>query len=157
MEALARQRKTSQALALRAQIVPVCAAGAPVTAVAADLDVTRDTAAQTVVAVSWQTAECLADAPRRGAATITDEQAELVIAKTLAGRRPGHETHSSTGTMATATGTSQTAVSWTWRSGSSSTKSDLDAQQRPEGRRQGPRRRGPVPGSARAGAGPGGG
>lgn len=41
LEALARWRKTSQALALRAKIVLACADGVSVTAVAADLEVTR--------------------------------------------------------------------------------------------------------------------
>jgi hypothetical protein len=47
--------------------------------------------------------------------TITDEQVELVIAKTLAEKGPGQDTHWSTGSMAVATGMSQTAISRIWQ------------------------------------------
>ena len=43
LEGWARRRKTSQALALRSRIVLACADGRSVTAVAADLGVSRDT------------------------------------------------------------------------------------------------------------------
>ena len=42
LEGWARRRKTSQALALRSRIVLACADGASITAVAADLGVSRD-------------------------------------------------------------------------------------------------------------------
>ncbi len=41
--AWARRRKTSHALALRSRIVLACADGSPITAVAAELKVSRDT------------------------------------------------------------------------------------------------------------------
>jgi AraC-like DNA-binding protein len=47
--------------------------------------------------------------------TITDEQVELVITKTLEERGPGEDTHWSTRSMAAATGMSQSAVSRIWR------------------------------------------
>jgi transposase len=60
--------------------------------------------------------EGLADAPRPGAPrTITDEQVELVILKTLTERGPGQDTHWSTRSMADAAGMSQTAISRIWR------------------------------------------
>jgi transposase-like protein len=48
---VARRRETSQALALRSRIVLACAEGGSITAVAADLGVTRDTVRKWAVAV----------------------------------------------------------------------------------------------------------
>ena len=116
LDALARRRTTSQALALRARIVLACAAGATVTDVAADLEITRDTVRKWRSRFLAGRLEGLGDAPRPGAPrSITDEQVELVIAKTLAEQGPGQDTHWSTRSMATATGMSQTAVSRIWR------------------------------------------
>jgi hypothetical protein len=87
LEQLTRRRKTSQALALRARIVLACAGGAPVTAVAADLGLTWATVAKWRSRFLEARPEGLGDAPRPGAPrTITDEQVELVIAKTLTER-----------------------------------------------------------------------
>ena len=47
--------------------------------------------------------------------TITDEQVEQVITKTLEEPPPRHDTHWSTRSMAKATGMSQTAISRIWR------------------------------------------
>jgi len=116
LEALARRRKTSQALALRARIVLACANGGSVTAVAADLEVARDTVRKWRGRFLAGRLAGLGDAPRPGAPrTITDEQVEVVIAKTLAERGPGQDTHWSTRSMAAATGMSQTAISRIWR------------------------------------------
>jgi transposase len=116
LEALARRRKTSQALAMRARIVLACAGGASVTAVAADLDLTRDTVRKWRGRFRAGGLEGLADAPRPGAPrTITDEQVELVITRTLTERGPGRDTHWSTRSMARETGMSQTAISRIWR------------------------------------------
>jgi transposase-like protein len=116
LDALSRRRTTSQALALRARIVLACAAGASVTDVAADLEITRDTVRKWRSRFLAGRLEGLGDAPRPGAPrSITDEQVELVIAKTLAEKGPGQDTHWSTRSMATATGMSQTAVSRIWR------------------------------------------
>jgi transposase len=101
---------------LRARIVLACAGGAPVTAVAADLGLTRATVAKWRSRFLEARPEGLGDAPRPGAPrTITDEQVELVIAKTLTERGPGRDTHWSTRSMAAATGMSQTAISRIWR------------------------------------------
>ena len=60
--------------------------------------------------------EGLSDEPRRGAPrTITDEQVEKVIVKTLEEAPPDQDTHWSTRSMARATGMSQSAVSRIWR------------------------------------------
>jgi transposase len=78
--------------------------------------VTRATAAKWRSRFLESRLEGLGDAPRPGAPrTITDEQVELVIAKTLAEKGPGQDTHWSTRSMAAATGMSQTAVSRIWR------------------------------------------
>lgn len=112
----ARRRKTSQALALRSRIVLACAEGAPVTAVAADLKVSRDTVRKWRSRFQASRLEGLSDEPRPGAPRkITDEQVELVITRTLEERGPGGDTHWSTRSMAAATGMSQSAVSRIWR------------------------------------------
>ena len=116
LEGWARRRKTSQALALRSRIVLACAGGRSVTAVAADLGVSRDTVRKWRSRFMVSRLEGLSDEPRPGAPrTITDVQVELVITKTLEERGPGEDTHWSTRSMAAATGMSQSAVSRIWR------------------------------------------
>jgi hypothetical protein len=57
----------------------------------------------------------MSDEPRQGVPrSITDEQVELVIVKTLE-ETPADATHWSTRSMARATGMSQTAISRIWR------------------------------------------
>lgn len=116
LEGWARRRKTAQALALRSRIILACAGGAANTQVAVDLGISRATVTK------WRTRfldgrlEGLSDEPRPGAPRrITDEQVELVIARTLEEQGPGEDTHWSTRSMAKATGMSQTAVSRIWR------------------------------------------
>ena len=116
LEGWARRRKTSQALAQRSRIVLACADGASVTAVAAELKVSRDTVRKWRGRFLASRLEGLGDEPRPGAPRkITDEQVELVITKTLEERGPGQDTHWSTRSMAAATGMSQSAVSRIWR------------------------------------------
>jgi transposase len=116
LEGWARRRKTSQALAQRSRIVLACAGGASVTAVAADLKVSRDTVRKWRGRFQSSRLEGLGDEPRPGAPRkITDEQVELVVTKTLEERGPGQDTHWSTRSMAAATGMSQSAVSRIWR------------------------------------------
>jgi len=63
-----------------------------------------------------QRREGLSDEPRPGRPrTITDEQVEQVITKTLEEPPPRQDTHWSTRSMARATGLSQTAISRIWR------------------------------------------
>jgi transposase len=116
LEGWARRRKTSQALALRSRIVLASADGKSVTAVAADLGVSRDTVRKWRGRFQVSRLEGLGDDPRPGAPRkITDEQVELVITKTLEERGPGQDTHWSTRSMAAATGMSQSAISRIWR------------------------------------------
>ena len=116
LEGWARRRKTSLALALRSRIVLACADGRSVTAVAAELKVSRDTVRKWRGRFLASRLEGLGDEPRPGAPRkITDEQVELVITKTLEERGPGEDTHWSTRSMAAATGMSQSAISRIWR------------------------------------------
>ena len=116
LEGWERRRKTSQALALRSRIVLASADGASVTAVAAELGVSRDTVRKWRGRFMVSRLEGLGDDPRPGAPRkISDEQVELVITKTLEERGPSEDTHWSTRSMAAATGMSQSAVSRIWR------------------------------------------
>jgi len=116
LEGWARRRKTAQALALRSRIVLACAEGRPNAEVAAALGVSRPTVTKWRSRFLAARLEGLGDEPRPGAPrTITDEQVELVITKTLEERGPGQDTHWSTRSMAAAAGVSQTAVSRIWR------------------------------------------
>jgi transposase len=116
LEGWARRRKTARALALRSRIVLACAAGASNTAVAEQLGVSRPAVTKWRSRFLAARLEGLSDEPRPGAPrTVTDEQVELVIAKTLEERGPGQDTHWSTRSMAAATGMSQSAVSRIWR------------------------------------------
>jgi transposase len=116
LQGWARRRKTAQALALRSRMVLACADGASVTAVAADLKVSRDTVRKWRGRFQAARLEGLGDEQRPGAPRkITDEQVELVITKTLEERGPGQDTHWSTRSMAAATGMSQSAISRIWR------------------------------------------
>ena len=89
--------------------------GKSVTAVAAELGVSRDTVRKWRGRFTVSRLEGLSDEPRPGAPRkISDEQVELVISKTLEERGPGEDTHWSTRSMAAATGMSQSAVSRIW-------------------------------------------
>ena len=158
LERWARRPKTSQALALRSRIVLASADGGSVTAVAADLGISRDTVRKWRGRFMVSRLEGLGDDPRPGAPRkITDERFGLVITKTLEERGPGQDTHWSTRSMAAATGMSQSAVSRIWRAFGlkphlvETWKLSTD----PAVHRQGPRRRRPVPQSAGEGPGPG--
>jgi transposase len=116
LEGWARRRKMSQALALRSRIVLASADGGSVTAVAADLGVSRDTVRKWRGRFQASRLEGLGDDPRPGAPRkISDEQVELVITKTLEERGPGEDTRWSTRSMAAAAGMSQSAISRIWR------------------------------------------
>jgi transposase len=116
LEGWARRRKTAQALALRSRIVLASDGGASVSAVAAELGISRTTAAKWRSRFLEDRLDGLNDEPRPGRPrTITDEQVEAVITRTLEETGPGEDTHWSTRSMASATGMSQTAVSRIWR------------------------------------------
>jgi transposase len=115
--AWSRRRKTAQALAVRSRIVLRCAQGGTIGEVAAELGVSRDMVSKWRSRFLQDRLEGLADEPRPGRPrTITDEQVELVIARTLEEQGPGQDTHWSTRSMAAATGMSQSAISRIWRS-----------------------------------------
>jgi transposase len=112
----ARRRTTAQALALRCRIVLACADGATNKAVAAELGVREQTVARWRGRFVRDRLEGLSDEPRAGAPrTITDEQVEAVIVKTLEEKPASGDTQWSTRGMARATGMSQTAISRIWR------------------------------------------
>ena len=115
LERWARRPKTAQALAQRARIVLLCGAGATITAVAAQVGVTRQTAGRWRHRFLQRRVDGLLDEPRPGAPRrITDAQVERVIAMTLE-QTPREATHWSTRAMAKTSGLSQTAVSRIWR------------------------------------------
>ena len=114
LERLANRRKSAQAMALRARIVLCCANG----------DTNKDVAEHLGVGVAmvgkWRRRfvehglDGLSDEPRPGAPrTITDDQVEAVIVKTLE-EKPADATHWSTRSMAEATGMSQTTIRRIW-------------------------------------------
>src|SRR5438552_15506606 len=115
LERWARRPKSSQAPALRCRIVLAAAAGEPSKDIAA-----REGCAGTTIG-KWRGRfarrglDGLHDEPRPGKPrTISDEQVERVIVKTLE-EQPVGATHWSTRSMAAATGMSQSAVSRIWR------------------------------------------
>jgi transposase len=111
-----RRRKTGQALAIRARIVPACAEpGSTDGGVAAALGVSRPTVALWRRRFAERGPEGLLDEPRPGAPRkITDEQVERAVATTLEAA-PADATHWSTRSLAGATGLGQTAVCRIWR------------------------------------------
>src|SRR5918993_8685 len=116
LERWARRSKTSQALALRCKIVLACAEGATNKAVAEQLGIWPQTVTKWRGRFVRQRLEGLSDEDRPGRPrTITDDQVEQVITKTLEEPPPNHDTHWSTRSMARATGMSQTAISRIWR------------------------------------------
>lgn len=115
LERVLRRRKTSQGLALRAQIVLACAEGQTNTQVARELGVTKATVGKWRRRFVERRLEGLLDEPRPGAPRrVTDEDVERVIVKTLE-EMPRGSTHWSTRTMAKQCNLSQTTVSRIWR------------------------------------------
>ena len=125
-------------LALRARIVLACAAappdlpaGQPVSRVAAELGLSRDTVRKWRSRFLAQRLAGLRDAPRPGAPrTITDEQVARVIARTLLEAPPAGRARWSTRLMAAETGMSQSAVSRVWRlAGSRRARAPVESDQ----------------------------
>lgn len=115
LERLVKRRKSAQAIALRARIVLACAEGATNQVVAAEVGVTASTVTKWRNRFVEHRMKGLIDEYRSGAPrTVTDEQVEAVIVKTLE-EKPNNATHWSTRSMATATGMSQTSISQIWR------------------------------------------
>ena len=115
LERWARRHTSSQALALRCRMVLACAEGLSNVEAGARLGVHAATVGKWRGRFAIHRLEGLADEPRPGVPrSITDEQVERVIVKTLE-ETPKDATHWSTRSMAHATGMSQTAVSRIWR------------------------------------------
>ena len=111
---LARRPKTSQAMAIRARIVLGCSEGISNGEVARRLGITAATVCKWRERFRLQRLEGLLDEPRPGAPrTITDEQIEEVITKTLE-TMPANSTHWSTRLMAAETGLTQNAIVRIW-------------------------------------------
>jgi transposase len=115
LEAWMRRRTSAQALALRSRIVLAAAEGLKNTEIAERLGIHRAMAAKWRSRFAEQRLDGLTDEPRPGRPrTITDEQVDAVITRTLEGS-PKDATHWSTRSMAKEVGLTQTAVSRIWR------------------------------------------
>src|SRR5215217_6958090 len=115
LERWARRRTSSQALALRCQLVLACAEGLSNVQAAARLGVHPATVGKWRGRFARRRLEGLADEPRPGAPRrVTDEDVERVVVKTLE-ETPKDATHWSVREMARAAGMSQTSVRRIWR------------------------------------------
>lgn len=115
LQALARRRKTAQALALRARIVLAAASGKSNTEVAAELQLSLATVGKWRKRYVEQRMDGLHDEPRPGKPrTITDEQVAEVVTKTLE-TKPQNATQWSTRSMARHLGLSRATVHRIWQ------------------------------------------
>jgi len=115
LTSLATQRKTAQALALRARIVLGCASGAQNKEVAAELDVDPVTVGKWRRRFLAEGLDGLHDEPRSGAPrTVDDARIEAMIVQTLESLPPD-ATHWSSRGMARASGLSTSTVQRIWR------------------------------------------
>jgi transposase len=115
LERWARRPKSSQALALRCRIVLAAAEGLESIEIADRLGCHPSTVGRWRGRFARHGFDGLHDEPRPGKPrTISDEQVERVIVKTLE-QQPANATHWSTRSMAAATGMSQSAISRIWR------------------------------------------
>jgi transposase len=111
----ARRRTSAQALAQRSRIVLLAADGLTNTQIAERLAIKRGTAARWRSRFASDRLDGLVDEPRPGRPrTITDEQVEEVIIKTLEST-PKDATHWSTRSMAREVGLTQSAVLRIWK------------------------------------------
>src|SRR5262249_46261962 len=114
LESLAHRSRSAPHVARRARVVLACAAGADNKVVARRLHVTPATVCKWRGRFVRQRLDGLYDEPRPGAPrTITDEQVEQVIIRTLE-TTPSGATHLSTRDMAKAVGLSRMAISRIW-------------------------------------------
>jgi transposase len=110
-----RRRTSAQALAMRSRIVLLAAQGRNNTEIAAELKIHRNVAGKWRSRFVEHRLDGLLDEPRPGRPrTITDEQVEEVVIKTLE-TTPKHATHWSTRSMAREVGLAQSAVLRIWR------------------------------------------
>jgi transposase len=112
---LTKRAQVNRALAFRARLVLACAADATDTAVARRYRTTNATVGKWRTRFIASRLEGVYDEPRVGAPrTISDEEVEAVIVKTLE-TTPKGETHWSTRSMAAKAGMSHTMVGRIWR------------------------------------------
>jgi transposase len=115
LESWVQRRSSAQALALRARIVLLAADGLKNTEIAERLDVDHATVRKWRSRFAARRLEGVLDEPRPGRPrTITDEQVEEVIVRTLE-TTPKDATHWSTRSMAREVGLTQSAVLRIWR------------------------------------------
>jgi transposase len=115
LEGWARRRTSAQALALRARIVLLAADGLNNTEIAARLGLAVSSVRKWRRRYVDQRLDGLTDEPRPGRPrTVTDEQVEEVIVKTLE-TTPKDATHWSTRSMAREVGLTQSAVHRIWK------------------------------------------
>ena len=115
LERWARRPKSAQALALRCRIVLTAAQGTANQQIALQLGCHPTTVGKWRRRFAEHRLDGLHDEPRPGKPrTITDEEVERVIVKTLE-EAPRDATHWSTRSLARAVGMNQTAVSRIWR------------------------------------------
>src|ERR1700730_12882929 len=115
VEAGTRRRTSAQALAQHPRIVLLAADGLKNTEIAERLAIKRGTAATWRSRFAVERLDGLVDEPRPGRPrTITDEQVEEVVIKTLEST-PQDATHWSTRSMAREVGLTQSAVLRIWR------------------------------------------
>src|SRR5438309_11693965 len=114
LESLAHRSRSAPQIARRARIILTCADGTAGKVVARRVHVTPGTVCKDRGRSVPQRLDGLYDQPRPGAKrTITDDQVEQVIVRTLETTPPG-ATHWSTREMAKAVGLSHTAISRMW-------------------------------------------
>ena len=114
LERLANRRKSAQAMAMRARIVINCAKGDTNREVAARLGVSEAMVGKWRRRFVEHRLDGLSDDPRPGAPrTVTDEQVEAVVVKTLE-EKPTDATHWSTRSMAKEMGMSRTTINRIW-------------------------------------------
>jgi transposase len=115
LERWTRRPSSAQALALRARIVLLAAEGLKNTEIARRLEIRHASVRKWRNRFAAHGLDGLTDEPRRGRPrTVTDEQVEEVIVKTLESA-PKDATHWSTRSMAAEVGLTQSAVSRIWR------------------------------------------
>jgi transposase len=115
LESWTRRRTSAQALAMRSRIVLLAAAGLNNTQIAGELGIHRNVAGKWRARFLEHRLDGLSDEPRPGRPrTISDEQVEAVIVKTLE-TTPKDATHWSTRSMAREVGLTQSAVLRIWR------------------------------------------
>jgi transposase len=115
LESWTRRRTSAQALAMRSRIVLLAADGLNNTEIAGELRIHRNVAGKWRSRFLEHRLDGLLDEPRPGRPrTITDEQVEAVVIKTLE-TTPRDATHWSTRSMAREVGLTQSAVLRIWK------------------------------------------